>query len=169
MLKRISWNEFIKIASPQYYVLFVTSAKEKINLTGISWYTIVSWEPPMVIVSIRDSRYGYELVKENPEFVICFPSEQQMRSAIMCGKKTGRNVDKVTEGKFELIPATKVKVPLIAKSTACIECKVNKEIVAGDHIIIVGDVLECHGDFDIPKHVYTTGYTDFYVLDHKGK
>lgn len=169
MLKKIKWNEFIKLVSPQYYVLFVTSSGDKVNLTGISWYTIVSWEPPMVMISIRESRYGYGLVKENPEFVVCFPSEKQMSSAILCGKKSGRFVDKVKEGKFELIPATKIKVPLIGGSTACLECKVNNEVPAGDHMILLGDVLECHGDFELAKHVYTTGYTEFYVLDHSGE
>ncbi len=169
MLNKIRWEEFIKIVSPQYYVLFVTSYNDRVNLTGISWYTIVSWEPPMIMVSIRNSRYGYELVKKNPEFVICFPSEVLKQSAIMCGKKTGRETDKVKEGGFKLIPANKIKVPLIADSTACIECKLKNEVVAGDHIILIADVLECHGDFDLIKHVYTTAYTDFYVLDFEGK
>ncbi|OGF68048.1 MAG: hypothetical protein A2Y62_09380 [Candidatus Fischerbacteria bacterium RBG_13_37_8] len=168
MLEKIKWNDFIKIISPQYYVLFVTSDGTNTNLTGISWFTIVSWDPPMVIISIRNSRYGYELVKKNPEFVVCFPSEEQIVPAEMCGRKSGRDVDKVAEGKFELLPAAKVKVPLIADSTACLECVLKNEVIAGDHVILLAEVVECHGDFNLAKHVYTTGYTEFYSLDYSG-
>lgn len=39
MLKKIDWEDFIKISSPQYYVLLVTLAENRVNLTGISSYT----------------------------------------------------------------------------------------------------------------------------------
>ena len=168
MLKTISWGDFIKIMSPQYYVLLVTSDGKRTNLTGISWFSIVSWEPPMAIVSIRDTRFGYKLLQKNHEFVICIPSEEQQEAAIMCGKMSGSKVDKVKQGNFRLLQATKIRVPLIDKSTACIECQVNMEIPAGDHRIILADIVECHGDFDKIRHIYTTAYSTFYALDFSG-
>jgi len=38
MLKKTDWEDFIKIGSSQYYVLLVTSAENRVNLTGISSY-----------------------------------------------------------------------------------------------------------------------------------
>jgi flavin reductase (DIM6/NTAB) family NADH-FMN oxidoreductase RutF len=169
MLEKIDWEEFIKISSPQYYVLLVTSAENKVNLTGISWFSIVSWEPPMVMFSIGEARFGYELLKKNPEFVISFPSKKQEKGAILCGHKSGRSTDKVKEGGFRLRKADIVGVPLIDESTACIECRVEKELPVADHVIVVGRVVACHGDFDNPYHIYTTSYTSFYSLDFSGR
>ncbi len=169
MLKKISWIDFIKISSPQYYVLLVTSAGGHTNLTGISWFSIVSWEPPLLMLSIRNSRYGYELLKENPEFVVCFPAAGQQEAAVMCGQKSGRDVDKVKSGGFELVPATRVSAPLIQGSTACLECLKRNEISVGDHQLVVAEVLACHGDVERTAHVYTTSYNRFYNLDFSGK
>ena len=169
MLKTISWEDFVKISSPQYYVLLVTSAEGQTNITGISWFSIVSWSPPLVMLSIGGSRYGYELLKKNPEFVICLPAKAQEKSAVLCGQKSGRTSDKVKEGAFTLNTALKIKAPLIENSTACIECRLEKEMAAGDHMLVAAKVLACHGDFDRAAHVYTTSYSEFYALDFTGK
>jgi len=169
MLEPISWEEFIKISSPQYYVLLVTSAEGRTNLTGISWFSLVSWTPPLVMLSVRSSRFGYKLLRQNPEFVVALPSADQQAAAAMCGRKSGSRTDKVKEGGFTFQPATKISAPLLAEATACLECRIKNEIEVGDHQLILAEVLACYGDWERSAHVYTTSYERFYSLNHERK
>ncbi len=169
MLKEISWQEFVKISSPQYYTLLITSYEKKINLTGISWFSIVSWQPPMIIVSIRSSRYGYELLTKNPDFAIAFPAKKQQTGAISCGQVSGRDTDKLQLTGFSLRPASKINGYLLEEAAAVIECSKANEFSAGDHQLILADVLAMHGDFENSAHIYTTSYTEFYPLSYEQK
>ena len=51
-LRELSWDDAITLASPHPYVLGVSAdAAGKPNAIGLAWWTICSWEPPMVAIS----------------------------------------------------------------------------------------------------------------------
>lgn len=43
---------------------------EKPNIITVAWTGIVNSQPPMTYISVRPSRYSYELIKQSGEFVI---------------------------------------------------------------------------------------------------
>ena len=57
------------------------------------------------------------------------------------GTTTGKEVDKFKESGIEIEPAKYVKVPLLKEATFNFECKLYKEIEAGDHFVFIGEIL----------------------------
>ena len=57
-LKELSWDEAVELGSPYNYVLAVTvDNKNKPNIIGLGWWTFVSWNPKMMVISIDKERY----------------------------------------------------------------------------------------------------------------
>ncbi|HDI46526.1 MAG TPA: hypothetical protein ENF82_01830 [Candidatus Methanomethylia archaeon] len=52
--------------------------------------------------------------------------------------------DKIARAGVEAVPAKKIKAPVIREAAVVIECKVLKEVEAGDHIMVVGEVIEAY-------------------------
>ena len=168
-LKEISWDEAIELGSPYPYVLAVTIDKnERANIIGLGWWTIVSWNPRMIAISIGKGRYSRECVEHCKEFVLCFPSSMQKKEAWMCGTKSGKNTDKSKETGLKLIPAKVVAPPLIDGSVVAYECKVVKTLEVGDHFLYVGTIVASHGTPDRPQHLYSIHYKKLISLDYQG-
>ena len=169
MLQEISWDEAVELGSPYPYVLAVTLDKQgKTNIIGVGWWTFVSWNPPMIAISIGKSRYSHDCLDHCPEFTLCFPTEDQRDGAWLCGKKSGRGTDKFTAAGFTPLPAKIVKPPLIEGSTVAYECQVTTTIDAGDHTLYLGNVVAIHGTPTRPSHLYSIHYKKLIALDCTG-
>lgn len=168
-MEKISWNEALELASPYPYVLAVTvDRKGKPNIIGLAWWTITSWDPRMIAISIGHPRYSHECIEYCGEFVLCFPSEEQARGAWLCGNTSGRKVDKFAEAKFKQAPSKIVTPPIIEGSTVAFECRVIKKVETGDHTLYIGEVVAIHGSPSRPRHLYSIHYTKLISLDTKG-
>ncbi len=158
-LKELSWDEAVELGSPYNYVLAVTiNNKGKPNIIGLGWWTFVSWNPKMMAISIGNERYSYECIEHCKEFVLCFPSKEQKNGAWLCGKKSGRNIDKFKETGFVALPSKIVKPPIIKDSTVAFECKVVDKIETGDHTVYIGKIVAIHGTPEKPNHLYSIHY-----------
>jgi len=158
-LKELSWDEAIELGSPYNYVLAVTiNNKGKPNIIGLGWWTFISWNPKMMAISIGNERYSHECIEHCKEFVLCFPSKEQKNGAWLCGKKSGRNIDKFKETGFIALPSKIVKPPIIKDSTVAFECKVVDKIETGDHTVYVGKIVAIHGTPEKPNHLYSIHY-----------
>ena len=168
-LKEVSWDEAIELGSPYPYVLGVTLDKKgKANIIGLCWWTFVSWEPAMIAISIGKDRYSHECIEYCREFVLCFPSLEQHKDAWLCGKKSGRDINKFEKTGFTPVPSQKVKPPLIKDSTVAYECKVTGSMQTGDHTLYVGTVMAIHGTPDKKSHLYTIHYRKLLGIDSQG-
>lgn len=129
-------------------VVLVTCAdgKGNKNVFTVAWAGTVNSKPPMVSISVRKSRYSYEIIKDSGEFVINLTTKRLVRAADYCGVKSGRDVDKFKDMNIELKEATKVLAPIIESSPINLECKVNKIIELGSHDMFIAEVLACHVD-----------------------
>ena len=158
-LQELEWYDAIKLASPFPYVLAVTMDKNgKANTIGLGWWSIVNWNPPRLSISVGHARYSHKCLEDNPEFTLCFPSNELSKGAWFGGKKSGRDHDKFTEAGLEKLPAKHVKTPIIKGSTVAFECKVFEKISVGDHTVFLADIVAIHGDKDKVGHIYTIGY-----------
>lgn len=88
---------------------------EKPNIITVAWTGIVNSQPPMTYISVRPSRYSYELIKQSGEFVINLTPASLVRQADWCGVKSGREVDKFEACKLTPLKANQVSAPLIAE------------------------------------------------------
>jgi flavin reductase (DIM6/NTAB) family NADH-FMN oxidoreductase RutF len=158
--------------------VMVTSGDMKdSNIITVAWTGILNTDPAMVYISIRKSRYSYDIIKEKKEFAINLTTEDLAYKTDWCGVKSGRDVDKFKEMHLTKEKAQFVKCPLIKESPVSIECKVKEINDLGSHTMFVAEVLSIDADekyidnkgaFDISKcklMAYANG--GYYALGKK--
>jgi len=118
----------------------------KPNIITLAWAGVVCSEPPMVSISIRPSRYSYQLIKEGKEFTVNIPTAEIMREADICGTVSGRDTDKFNLTKLTPEPARHVRSPLIKECPVNLECKVKETKMLGTHEIFLAEVVAVHID-----------------------
>lgn len=168
-MEEVDWNDAITLASPHAYVLGVTIAHdEKPNIIGLGWWSFCSWDPPMLTIAVAPPRYSHDCLEHLGEFTLCFPAEDQAEGAWLCGKMSGRDVDKFDETGFEAVPSKEVKPPLIGGCSVAFECRVVNSVEAGDHTIYIADVLAQHATPGKEHHIYTVHYRKMLSLGSDG-
>ena len=141
-------------------VMVSCGTMEKSNIITVAWTGILNTNPAMVYISVRPTRYSYNLIKESGEFVINLTNKQLAYATDWCGVRSGEKFDKFKEMKLHKEKAQFVKAPLIKESPVSIECKVKDIIKLGSHDMFVAEVLSIDADekyidekgaFDISK------------------
>lgn len=150
---------------------------EKSNIITVAWTGILNTNPATVYISVRPTRYSYNLIKEQGEFVINLTTKELARATDWCGVKTGAKVDKFKEMKLHKEKANFVKCPMIKESPVSVECKVKEIKELGSHYMFIAEVLAINADekyidekgaFDISKCdliAYSNGH--YYNLGKK--
>ncbi len=158
-------------------VMVSCGTMEKSNIITVAWTGILNTNPAKVYISVRPTRYSYNLIKENREFVINLTNKQLAKATDWCGVKTGAKVDKFKEMKLHKEKANFVKCPMIKESPVSVECRVTEIKELGSHHMFVADVLAINADekyidekgaFDISKCdliAYSNGH--YYSLGKK--
>ena len=116
------------------------------NILTVAWTGTVCTNPPMLSISVRPERYSCRMIRETGEFVVNLTTEALARAADLCGVKSGRDVDKWKEAGLTPVPARQVKAPLIGESPVNLECRVEKELALGSHIMFVARVVSVSVD-----------------------
>jgi flavin reductase (DIM6/NTAB) family NADH-FMN oxidoreductase RutF len=150
---------------------------EKSNIITVAWTGIINTNPAMVYISVRPTRYSYNIIKESKEFVINLTTRKLAYATDWCGVKTGSKVDKFKEMKLTKEKAKFVKCPMIKESPVSVECKVKEIRELGSHHMFIAEVVAINADekyidekgaFDISKCdliAYSNG--GYYSLDKK--
>ena len=141
-------------------VMVSCGTMEKSNIITVAWTGIINTNPAMVYISVRPTRYSYNLIKDQGEFVINLTTKSLTRATDWCGVKSGANVDKFKEMKLHKEKASIVKCPMIQESPVSVECKVKEIKELGSHTMFIAEVVAINvdekyidnkGAFDITK------------------
>jgi flavin reductase (DIM6/NTAB) family NADH-FMN oxidoreductase RutF len=127
---------------PVYPAVLVTCGKN--NIISVGMCIGVSFEPPLIAVSIGHTRYSNELIRKGREFAVNIPVRGMEQKIKICGSCSGKDTDKFEKANLKMKKAKKISVPLIEECPVNIECKVVDEIEAGDHTIFIGKIVETH-------------------------
>ncbi len=128
--------------------LIASRAGDKINIITVSWIGIVGQTPPMIGISLRKDRYSLELIRKSKEFTTNIPSADLFREVDYCGLVSGRKHDKFKDLNLTPVDGTKVSAPIIKECPYNMECVVKQEIVLGDWVLILAEIVETHLDED---------------------
>ena len=141
-------------------VMVSCGTMEKSNIITVAWTGILNTNPAMVYISVRPTRYSYNIIKEQGEFVINLTTAELAYATDWCGVKSGKDVDKFKEMKLTKEKANYVSCPLIKESPVSVECKVKEIKEFGSHHTFIAEVLcinadekyiDKNGAFDISK------------------
>ncbi len=141
-MKKVSIKEAFDKFKPESCV-FVISVDKNENPNGMiaGWNTKCSWNPPLFAVSLSKKGNTHELIKESKEFVIAVPNKKLEKEVKFFGSTHGDKINKFKKSKIETSKSKYLKSPLIKNATVNLECKLEREIDSGDHIIFIGKVL----------------------------
>lgn len=139
-MSKVAWKGGTLLA-PVPAVMVSCGTMEKANVLTVAWTGIVNSTPPKTYISVRPSRYSYEIIKESREFVINLTPSNLVRACDSCGVLTGAKVDKFK--KFGLVKekGQEVEVPLIGQSPLSLECRVTDVIPMGSHDMFLADIV----------------------------
>ena len=142
MQKKASITEAWGRKYPDEVVLAITRSKDgRVNAMAIGWVCIVSDEPPMFLLGIDDPAYTLELIRENKEFVIAYPSKSMAKESLYFGTTHGHNIDKGKVSGLTFEAASVVDVPLLSDAVANFECRLVTEYRPGNCPLVVGEVV----------------------------
>lgn len=116
------------------------------NIITIGWTGTICSDPAMVSISVRPSRYSYQMLLDTGEFVINLTTRELAYATDYCGVRSGRDVDKFREMKLTPVPGTKTGAPMIKESPVNIECRVTQTIPLGTHTMFLAKVEAVHVD-----------------------
>ena len=140
-------EKFYYYAFPMQAVLVTCNdVNGKTNVITIAWHTPISKHPPLYGISVAPSRYSHGLIQKTKEFVVNFAPYKLVDKVNFCGKKSGRNTDKINEVNLTLEPAQKLKTPIIKECFSHLECKLHEILTLGDHTLFIGKVVNIIAD-----------------------
>lgn len=124
----------------------VTDGAGNDNIITVAWAGTVCTNPPMVSISVRPTRFSYDMICKTKEFVLNLTTEELAYATDYCGVRSGRDVDKFQELHLTKEKADHVKAPMIGESPVNIECKVKKIEKLGSHHMFLAEVVAVHAD-----------------------
>jgi len=128
------------VTNPKQTILLTCRAEGKDNIITLDWHTILSFEPMMYAVSIGKTRFSFNLIKFSKVFVVNFMSKDFKKEVLFCGQNSGKILDKFKETGLEPEEAETIDCPKIKQALGYLECKVEKEIEVGDHVLFIAKV-----------------------------
>ncbi len=142
--KKQTWKPGNMLYPLPVVMVSVTDGEGNDNILTVAWTGTVCTNPPAVYISVRPSRYSYNMIKKTREFVINLTTEELAFAADFCGVRSGREIDKFEKLHLTKTEAEYVKAPMIGESPVNIECRVKEEIEMGSHTMFLAEVMAVH-------------------------
>ncbi len=157
-------------------ILVSVQSKEKRTITTVAWHMPVSSQPKLLSCALANKRYSLELIKESKCFCINIPELKLLDAVVFCGTYSGRKVDKCKEANLTAVTCSTIHGFFIDECVAHIECTLYSMFEAGDHTIVLGEVVSAmakeylftpDGVIDINKVqlIHHLGGTHFGILN----
>ena len=127
---------------PRQAVLVTAASGGKVNVTAVEWITPIGEKPPLLALSLHNTSLTLDLLSTSMEFVVAIPTGKLRDAVLLCGATSGKFIDKFSEAALTQVKAKRVAAPLIMEAAANIECRVLNYTSAGDHTLVVGEVVE---------------------------
>jgi len=125
---------------------------EEANLITLAYVGKMCLKPPIVAISINPKRHSYQLIEKHGEFVINYPTIDQLRVTDYCGTRSGREVNKWEDLNLTKEQGSVVQVPMVKEFPWNMECKVIKRTELGSHVCFFGEVVATHSDPQFVKN-----------------
>lgn len=118
----------------------------KPNAMNVAWGGICSSNPPCIAISIRKQRCTYENILKRRVFTVNIPSVKHINEADYFGMASGKTEDKFKATGLTPVRGDVVDAPYIKEFPFNIECKVINIVPIGEHMQIIGEILDIKVD-----------------------
>lgn len=136
------------ILAPIPAVMVSCGNMQNSNIITIAWTGIINSIPPMAYISIRPTRYSYNIIKKTGEFCINLPDESLVWAADYCGTKSGKEIDKFKTANLTKEQCKYIDSPAIKECPINIECRVKDIKELGSHHMFISEIVgvNCNQD-----------------------
>jgi len=118
-------------------------------------FSSVSLDPPLILVSIAKSAYGLSIFSESKGFAINILSQHQRSLSNLFASQ---GADKFADVEWqERVTGS----PLIDKVVAWFDCENYQQVDAGDHVILIGKIVDYQYNSDSPLGFCRGAYVSF--------
>ncbi len=118
------------------WMLITAGSEQKINTMTANWGGVgYLWNKPVVYIFVRPERFTYDFIENNTGFTLTFFDEKYRNALNLCGIKSGRDCDKISEA--GLTPFfTKNNYPAFEEAGLILDCrKLYGDILSKDAFI----------------------------------
>jgi len=138
---RMDPGKYLKAYPAQSVILVATRFGDVFNVAPYAWHMPVSIDPPLVAVGIRKSRDTYSNILDTGEFVVAIPDPDQIKAIRESAKALPRDQSEFETAGLTPLPSEKINTPGVNECQVNLECKLLWEKEAGDHQVVVGEVV----------------------------
>lgn len=131
-------KEALRLFTYGLYAVSV-SAHGQSNAFTANWLSQVSFDPPMVALSVDNTSVSLELIREARRFVVNVFAADQRQLAGQLGKSLSRSPDKLTALNLGSTPSGQ---PYLSDLLGWVEVAYESEAPAGDSTLFVGRVVD---------------------------
>ena len=122
-------------------LISTVSVKGISNAAPFSFVMPVSSKPPLAAFASQPTHDTVRNIDETKDFVLNIPGRDILNELWATAKKLPPDVSEFTKAHLTEQKSVKVKSPGIKECIARFECKFTAKYPAGDHDIIIGEVL----------------------------
>lgn len=144
-MSKVSWKGTVLLAPVPAAIVTCADTDgdgcARVNALTVGWCGVLCSHPPKTYISLRPSRYSYEIIKNSREFVINLTTESLARAADYVGVRSGRDEDKLAAAGLHTEPASAVSAPLLRESPVSLECRVCDILPLGSHDMFLADIV----------------------------
>ena len=119
------------------YVIGVKDGTAHHAFTG-SWFSQCSMKPPRVMLGVRHGTHSLELLKQGKVFSVNWLAKEDKNILEQFFKPTPSDGNRFGDLTYRL---KKTGTPILDKAVAFLECEVVHVHEAGDHSIVIGEVV----------------------------
>lgn len=108
------------------------------NAFTANWVSQVSFDPPLIVVSVENASVSLPLIRRTGHFAINVLSADQRDLAGTLGKSLAKHPEKLSGLR---IGTGTTGCPVLLDTAAWVECRVESELPAGDSTLVLGRVV----------------------------
>lgn len=134
------------------------------NITAVEWTHHISHAPSLMAICITKHDATYDNIIHNKEFGISLCASDQNVVSSISGGYSGFKINKIDVLKelgVQFYQAKKINVEMLDNAAMNAECKLYKIIKLGDHIMLVGEVIELNASNKPPLIYHNGKYWEF--------
>lgn len=123
--EEISGMDSKSIFKPSTLVLVLSNSENKgPNVMTAAWWMLAGYNPLRYLLSVDHKTYTYEIIEENQQFVLSAPTRDMIDAVTLCGKVSGREIDKIDHLDLKTLSASEIDVPILQNAVGNVECEV---------------------------------------------
>lgn len=119
------------------YAVGVADGEDR-NMFTANWLTQVSFDPPLLALSVENDSHSIDLIRRTGVFAVSVFADDQREQAGALGKRWALRPDKIDEVPHR---AGVTGCPIMADALGAVECRVMNSMTAGDSTVFLAEVI----------------------------